>query len=85
MKEEIFDVMENVMGWHLEDFNVTAESDLNNLERHWSKIQDCLDNHKPINYTEKEFDDLITSLGFAIDFMRAVAIIDNTKVLEDEK
>lgn len=85
MKEEIFDVMENVIGWDLDDFNAVAEIDLNNLERHWSKIQDCLDNHKSINYTDDEFEDLNMSLGFAIDFMRAVAIIENTKVLEDEK
>lgn len=84
MKEQIYDVMENVIGWDLDNFDEVAEYDLNNLTRHWSKIQDCLDCNKPINYTDKEIEDLNMSIGFAIDFMRAVAIIDNSKELENK-
>lgn len=86
MKKEIYSVMENVIGWNLyEDFDDVVQMDLNTMTEYWRKIQDCLENNKPIEFTLADYEDLNNAMGFCIDFIRAVAIIDNTEKLKKEE
>ena len=88
MKEKIYDVMENVIGWRLEDledYKNTTEYDLNNLEHWWGKLDYSIDKGEIPSVTIKDLEDLRDSIGFIIDFVRAVAIIDNTEKMKKEK
>lgn len=86
MKEKIYDVMENVIGWNLyENFDDVAQIDLNTMIKYWSKIQNYLEDNKTIKFTTKEYEDLNNAMGFCIDFMRAVAIIDNTEKIKKKE
>ena len=88
MKEKIYDVMEDVIGWRLEDYDDyknTTQYDLNNLEHWWGKLDYSIDNGEIPSVTIKDLEDLRDSIGFIIDFVRAVAIIDNTEKMKEEK
>ena len=88
MKEKIYDVMVDVIGWRLEDYDDyknTTEYDLNNLEHWWGKLDYSIDKGEIPSVTIKDLEDLRDSIGFIIDFVRAVAIIDNTEKMKEEK
>jgi len=88
MRNEIYDVMENVIGWRMEDYddyNNTMEYDLNNLEHWWAKLDCSIDKGEIPKVDIEDLEDLRDSIGFVMDFARAVAIIDNSKKLEKEQ
>ena len=85
MKEQIYDCMENVIGWNLYDFDSVAQMNKNILERNFVKIDESLDNKELPKYTLEQMEILKDAIGFAIDFMDAVAIIDNSEKLKENK
>lgn len=87
MKEKIYETMENVIGWRLydlEDYKNTTEYDLNNLEKWWAKLDYIVDKQETTVFDLRELEDLRDSIGFIMDFVRAVAIIDNSEELENK-
>lgn len=87
MKKEIYDVMENVIGWRLDgNFDDVAQMNKNVLERNWARLDNAFDMKSRVMplFTSEELETLKDAIGFVIDFMDAVAIIDNSKELENK-
>lgn len=84
MKEKIFKEMEHI-GWYLDDFDKVVDYDVNYLSRKWLEMDESVDKHESMTFDVKELEKLKDSIGFVIDFVSAVAIIDNTEKMKEEK
>lgn len=80
MKEKIYNVMENVIGWNLYgNFDDVVSMDKAVLEKNWQKLESSIEKREIPSFTLEELETLKDAIGFAIDYMDAVGIIEKDK------